>query len=294
MKFYTNVFARGDKIYLRGYESGKRVEQILTYKPYMFMPKKDGFYKTLEGKQVDKMQFESISDAKEFMKTYSDVDNMDIYGFNNYPYMFIYDNYPGEIQYDPSKISVVTIDIECAADEGFPDIQKADKEITAIALRKNGKSIVFGCGEFQTDDPDVTYVKCKDEATLLSKYLSVWNNDLMRPDIVTGWNIEFFDIPYLVNRIKNVLGNNEAKKMSPWGILEERSIEFMNKEHHILYEIEEYDEELSYLLKQTSDIYNYTYQAPEVKKYLSTILCKCLFLKKKEIKSKHWLSYVLK
>jgi hypothetical protein len=70
--------------------------------------------------------------------------------------------------------------------------------------------------------------------------------------------------------------------------------DFMYKEHHILYEIEEYDEELSYLLKQTSDIYNYTYQAPEVKKYLSTILCKCLFLKKKEIKSKHWLSYVLK
>jgi hypothetical protein len=134
MKFYTSVYQRGDKIYVRGYEDGQHVEFIEKYKPYLFLPKKDGFYRTLDGKQVDKMQFESISDAREFCDKYKDVTNFTYYGLNNYQYVFMYDYYNGEINYDPSLVSVVTIDIECAADEGFPDIQKADKEITAITL----------------------------------------------------------------------------------------------------------------------------------------------------------------
>jgi len=60
MKFYTNVHQRGDRIYVRGYENGQPVEFIEKYKPYVFVPKKDGFYRTLDGKPVDKLQFESI------------------------------------------------------------------------------------------------------------------------------------------------------------------------------------------------------------------------------------------
>ena len=226
MKFYTSVYQRGDKIYVCGYENGTRVEFIEKYKPYLFMPKENGFYRTLEGTAVDKIKFDSIREAKEFVETYQEVSNFKFYGLTNYQYVFMYDYYPGEIQYDPSLVSVVTIDIECAADEGFPDIQKADKEVTAICLRKNGKSVVFGCGEFETTDENVVYVKCKDEANLLDKFLKVWNHPSWKPDIVTGWNIEFFDIPYLVNRIKSVLGEEEAKKLSPWKMLEEKEVEF--------------------------------------------------------------------
>jgi DNA polymerase elongation subunit (family B) len=50
-------------------------------------------------------------------------------------------------------------------------------------------------------------------------------------DVVTGWNIEFFDIPYLINRIKRVLGDNEYKKLSPWGIVNEKTVEFKGKEN---------------------------------------------------------------
>ena len=231
MKFYTSVYQRGDKIYVCGYENGKRVEFIEKYKPYVFVPKKEGFYRTLDGKPVDKLQFDSISEAKDFVEKYKEVSNFDFYGLTNYQYVFMYDYYPGEIQYDPSLVSVVTIDIECAADEGFPNIQKADKEITAICLRKNGKSVVFGCGEFETTDPDVVYVRCKDEPNLLDKFLKVWNHPSWKPDIITGWNIEFFDIPYLVNRIKLVLGEAEAKKLSPWKMLEEKEVEFKGKQN---------------------------------------------------------------
>jgi len=231
MKFYTSVFQRGDKIYVRGYEDGQRVDYIEKYKPYLFLAKNNGFYKTLDGTRVEKMPFDSISDAKDFVEKYKDVANMNYWGLTNYQYVFMYDAYPGEINYDPSVVSVVTIDIECAADAGFPDIQKADKEITAITLRKNGNNIVFGCGEYVEHAPNIKYIRCKNEQELLAKFLQVWNHDSWKPDIVTGWNIEFFDIPYTVNRIKNVLGEAEAKKLSPWGILDEREVDFKGKKN---------------------------------------------------------------
>jgi len=231
MKFYTSVYQRFDKIYVRGYEDGQRVEFIEKYKPYLFLPKKDGFYRTLDGKQVDKMQFESIYDAKEFCDKYKDVQNFTYYGLTNYQYVFMYDYYNGEIQYDPSVVSVVTIDIECAADEGFPDIQAADKEITAITLRKNGKNIVFGCGDYVEHNDETKYIRCKDEFELLDKFVKVWNHPTWKPDVVTGWNIEFFDIPYTVNRIKNILGEEYAKKLSPWNILDEKEVEFKGKKN---------------------------------------------------------------
>ena len=195
----------------------------------MFVQKTGGKYRTLDNKPVEKMQFDSISDAKDFIERYSDVSNMEIYGLNAFTYTYIFDAFKGEINYDPKIIRIGNIDIEVAADEGFPDIQKADKEITAITLRYGGTNYVFGCGHFLSKDPNTSYLRCKNEFDLLAKFLMAWQNlDL---DIVTGWNVEFFDMPYLVNRIKNLLGLAEAKKLSPWGILNERVVEFKGKEN---------------------------------------------------------------
>lgn len=228
MDFYTSVFQRGDKIYIRGYSNGKRETTVEYYKPYMFMQKTTGDkYKTLDGKPVARIDFDSITDAKDFIKRYDQVSNMEIYGIDTFSYTYLFDNFPGEINYDPSLVRVVTIDIECAADEGFPDIELADKEITAITLRTDGQSIVFGCGEFKTEDSSVHYIRCADEYVLLTKFLRIWQE--LDADIVTGWNIEFFDIPYLVNRIRNLLGFPEAKKISPWGMLVEKGVNFRNK-----------------------------------------------------------------
>lgn len=229
MDFYTSIYQRGDKIFVRGYKNGKRQKFIESYKPYMFVPKKGGKYSTLDGKAVDRIDFDSIRDARDFVEKYSDVSGMDIYGLNTFAYLYIFDNFKGEINYDPKLVKVGTFDIECAADEGFPDITKADKEVTAITLRCNGMSIVLGCGDFVTDDPKIKYMKCKNEYDLLAKFITGWQ--ALDLDIITGWNIEFFDMPYLVNRITNLLGEAEAKKLSPWGILDERQSSFRGKEN---------------------------------------------------------------
>lgn len=229
MDFYTSVWQRGNKIYVRGYDKGMAVQQVVPYQPYMFLPKKDGKFRTLDGRPVEKMPFDDIKDAKDFIERYSEVSNMEIFGLNKFQYLYIFDHFPGDINYDPKLVTVGTIDIECAADEGFPNIQKADKEITAITVRSRGRSYVFGCGDFFTADPNIYYVKCADEYELLQKFLQAW--EALALDVVTGWNIEFFDIPYLVNRIVNLFGMQQARRLSPWRNINERIVEFKGKEN---------------------------------------------------------------
>ena len=236
MKFYTNVFSAGDNIYVCGYENGERVEKVIKYQPYLFIDSPQGMYKNIKGNSVAKLQFNSMKSAREHITKYGDVEGYNIYGLDNFPYVYIYDEYPRQIEYDPSTVSVVSIDIECISDQGFPDVKKSNKEITAITIRKNGYNLVFGCGEFVTSDPKTKYFKCTDEKTLLHRFLMSWNDKHVRPDIVTGWNIDFFDIPYLYNRIKKVCGAAYAKKLSPWEMVYEKVVVFNGKEQ-ITYDI---------------------------------------------------------
>lgn len=229
MLFYTHVHQHWDKIHVRGYDNGRRFNDEVEYRPYMFEEHPDGQFKTIDGRPVRKIPFSSISAARKYNKLFEGVENKTIYGLSNFLYLYIYDTYgtPGEwgIKFDPALISVVSIDIEVAADAGFPDVRAADKEITAITMRKRGKSVVFGCKYYKEKSDDVTYVLCKDEPELLDKFIQAWT--YLDPDVVTGWNIEFFDIPYIVNRITRLLGGEAAKRLSPWRMLEEREIESM-------------------------------------------------------------------
>jgi len=70
----------------------------------------------------------------------------------------------------------------------------------------------------------VRYTKCDNEIDLLLKFLDYWSMPSAYPDVITGWNVKFFDIPYLVNRINRVLGLESVKKFSPWGMVDHRKV----------------------------------------------------------------------
>jgi len=233
-RFYTDFCKRGNQIFLRGYDKGLRISDKISYQPYLFIPKDNGKYRTIDGKPVDKLEFDSLNDAKDFLERYEGVSNMEIYGLTHFQYLYVFDEYRGDIDYDPKMVKVGILDIECAADDGFPDIQRADKPLTAITIRCRGRNYVFGCGEYSSRDDNTHYIQCKNEHELVLQFLDCWQKlDL---DIITGWNIEFFDIPYLINRIKLLFNEKEAKKISPWGIIHEKSIEFRGKTNQT-YEI---------------------------------------------------------
>jgi len=231
MNFYTNVTRHRNQILVRGISDGKPVKFSVKYKPYLFVQANaQTEHKNLKGEYVGKMQFDSMSETREFLQSYENVAGMNIYGLSDWPYMYIYDNYKGEIRYDPALISVCSIDIETSIEGGFPDIEEADKEITGITIGRNGRKTTFGCGEYKEHQDNVQYYKCADESALLLAFLEVWNGSLYSPDVVTGWNIEFFDIPYLVNRIRRVLGSDHAERLSPWKMLREYKVNSRGRE----------------------------------------------------------------
>lgn len=231
--FYTNVLQRGNTIFVRGYENGKPFARKEYYKPYLFVSSKlqNSKYRTVHGDMVDKMEFDSIADAKEFINTYDDVSNFELYGQTNWTYNYIFDNYRGEVKYDSSVISVCSIDIETMVGEEdiATSIQTTPNEVTAITISRAGLKTVFGCGDFVTDDPMVRYIKCRDESSLLRAFIEIWNSVEYSPDVVTGWNVEFFDIPYLIGRIIRILGESEAEKLSPWGMIRPYEVEIKGK-----------------------------------------------------------------
>ena len=225
-RFYTHVYLRGNKIYTRGYQNGKPFKEEEIYKPYLFehVQNYETKYKTLDGRPAVRRDFKTVKDARNHIQTMEGISNKEMFGLTHFMYTYINDEFEGEIDYDPSLVSIVSIDIETPTDQGFPDPKVADTEISNITISKNGKIVVFGCGYYKPKSDNVYYFLCQDESELLQKFLMVWNDEEWTPDVLTGWNIEQFDIPYIYNRICRVLGEDAAKRLSPWRMVEEREI----------------------------------------------------------------------
>ena len=219
MSFYTNVSALGNNILFRGISNeGKRFKERIEYHPTLYIPtKEETKFRTLEGKPVGEIQPGTMRECKDFISKYNEIDNFDIYGNDKFEFSFIAEHFPEEhIDYDISQIRIAYLDIETGSENGFPNIETANEEVTAITLKIDGKNYVFGRGEFVHDRKDVFYFRFDSERALLQKFFEMWDRE--SPDIVTGWNIETFDIPYLVNRAKRLFDEkkNPYRLLSPW------------------------------------------------------------------------------
>jgi DNA polymerase elongation subunit (family B) len=221
MKFYTNFIRVGNCIHVRGYNNGKKFHDKVEYNPTLYLPsQKPTEYKTLDGKYVLPVLQGSMRDANDFIKQYENVDNFNFYGSTNYPYVYINEIYQGRIDYDIKLIRIANIDIEVGSENGFPQPASALEPITAIAVKLDDMIYVFGCGQYNNYRDDVDYKMCRDEKDLIEKFLQFWREK--DPDVITGWNIKGFDIPYLYNRILRLFDDKMTKKLSPIGIINER------------------------------------------------------------------------
>jgi DNA polymerase elongation subunit (family B) len=230
-EFYTSVNRYGNSLLYRGYDlEGKKMDQRVKYKPRIFVPDSTGKgeWKTMEGNPVRPMDFETMKDFREFTLNYKDVSNFSYYGMENHITSFIQRKFPNKIDYDRRLINVVNFDIETAIGEGFPTPEKAAEEIRAITAHSTRHDqydiwLLGQEGDYRPRRDEVVYFH-RTEAELLQSFIDWWSDSYYSPDIITGWNTRFFDIPYLVNRTTRILGEKEAKKFSPWKIVNEREI----------------------------------------------------------------------
>jgi len=221
MRFYTNVTPYGDNLLVRGFENGERFEDRISWTPRLYLPTRgESKYKSLDGKKLAPKTYTSIKDARQAIRRYQDHTNF-IYGTDRFQYQYISDAYPGYVKYEREKLRIYTIDIEVTAEQGFPNVNQAVEEMICITVKDhNTKNIlVWGLVDFQVKQKNVHYVKCKGEKDLLIQFLKFWSK--YPPDIITGWNSKYFDIPYLVNRMKKIIGESAVKRLSPWNVIDE-------------------------------------------------------------------------
>jgi DNA polymerase elongation subunit (family B) len=259
MNFYTNVQLIGNQILVRGVENGKRFEARDEFFPTLYVKtKKESKYKTLSGEKVEPINPGTVRDCRDFYKKYDEIAGFEIYGNDRYIYQYISEKYPeDEIKFDISKIKLVTLDIEVASEQGFPDVESCSEEILAITIQDytTKKIVTWGVKPFKNTRSDVTYHHCPSEYELLNNFISYWMVDV--PDVITGWNIQLYDIPYICKRLNRVLGEKLMKRFSNWGLVTEGEI-FINGRKHTTFDVGGVTQ-LDYL-----DLYKkFTYKAQE-------------------------------
>lgn len=251
--FYTCIDRHMNSLRYRGYDDeGKKVYNSYKFRPVMYLESKDkaAKWRSLEGIPLEPMRFDSMSECREFAKSYEGVPNFKIYGNDRHIPAFIQAEFPNEIKYDRRLIDIAYIDIETAygvipgvTTTSFPEPSEARHSVLTIALKSSRAEqyIVWGLKDYDPSASSIPHLKkeyrqFETEAEMLLDFIAWWSDTLNMPDVITGWNTTLFDVPYLVNRISRVLGSDEASKLSPWGKIEQKTVTVKGREN-TLYNI---------------------------------------------------------
>ena len=223
MNFYKNVIEHRGKLLIRGVLNGKDYKDKIDFGPTLYaLTQQHSQYKNLQGQYLKPIEFTSINGARAFKK--QTPDNSPIFGLERFHYQYIGQEYPEDIKWSKDLIKIFTLDIETTCENGFPDVENPNEELLCITVKNqsNKQILTWGVGDFETDRSDVTYIKCKTEQHLIMEFMKFWLKNY--PDVITGWNTKFFDLPYLMNRIKLLVGDKVASRMSPWSLINKEEI----------------------------------------------------------------------
>lgn len=241
--FYTSIEKQSNFLLYRGYnDEGNRVKQKVKFKPTYYLDSKhqNPKYKGLDRAPIDPMTFNSMSDANEFARTYDGVSTFKIYGNSRHVPAFIQTQFPNEISFKRDLVDIGNIDIETAFGDGFPDCDNPVNEILTIAYKssKDDTYRVWGLKPYDETqsqlDVKIDYMQFGSEEKMLLHFIDWWANPENTPDVITGWNIRFFDIPYMVARMTHLLGEQNTKRLSPWGSIRIGEVKFMGNSQRVV------------------------------------------------------------
>ena len=234
MSFYTNVQMVGDNLLYLGYENGQRIQRKFKFSPTLFVvTDKKTKFKTLDGRYAKPIRMESIREARAFVDKYKDIENFEVHGYDRYLYQFISKEFPKEVDYDIKGLKITSLDIEVACENGFPNVQECVEPLLSITVQDyiSRKIKVWGTKPYTNTRDDVEYILCDSEEHLLRGFLHYWTTNF--PDILTGWNVELYDVPYICGRMERLFGEREMKQMSPWGIVHREEMEIKGRQQII-------------------------------------------------------------
>ena len=236
MRFYTSVCRIGNNICVREQTDTGPNKFKVKYEPTLYVSAQGNTdLHTLYGDPVKPVKPGTMSDCREYIKQYKDVSGFSVYGQTDYVLAYIDEKYPEELHFELSRVSAWVLDIETFLPEddqgritGFPHPEEADAPINLISMQDLATKRVFSFGyrEF-TGKANTTYMNCGSEKEMLKQFLNFWNQKNV--EVCTGWNVDGFDILFIYNRIAKVLGEDYAKKLSPWESVEVKKITLYRK-----------------------------------------------------------------
>jgi DNA polymerase elongation subunit (family B) len=236
MEQYTNVGVRGNRIMYRGYrnEGGRRRRvQVAdpSFRPTLFVKAtKSSEWKTLDGVCLEPVQPGTILDCREFVDQYKGVGGFSIHGNTDYVSQFIGENFK-TVEYSFSDLKIAFLDIETECENGFPDPNRAEERVIVITIGCDGLYHCFALGKAVPHQPNLKIYEYDNEDEMLQAFVDFWRSEDY--DIITGWNTQLFDIPYLVNRIGKRMGEDAVKRLSPWNDVKTRNISMKGKMYEV-------------------------------------------------------------
>lgn len=204
---YQNIFVKTNTKEAWVWDDTKGLMHF-EYTPYAYKKDPNGKYISLYG--------DKLSKVTNFIKNDPDLFESDIAETTR----ILVDMY-GDSDMPSKGIVTMTFDIEVEMITGIPDPTQGNNEVTSIAYHDSATNhytiLVLDKKrklENKTTD-NKTVIPCYDEKTLLLKFIDAIQE--IQPHVMTGWNCDAFDIPYLHNRIKRVLGKKHANNLSVIG-----------------------------------------------------------------------------
>ena len=237
MSFYTNVNLVGNNLLYIGYEDGQRIQRRFKFSPTLYVVSNQiTDYRTLDGRYAKPIRFNTVGEARDFKDKYKDVENFEVHGYDRFLYQYISEEFSNEVDYDIKTLKITSLDIEVACENGFPNVRECAEQLLAITVQdyQTRKLKVFATRDYHNTRKDVDFIYCDDEKHLLQCFLAYWQTDF--PDVLTGWNVELYDIPYICGRLERLFGEKEVKMMSPWGMVKSEEMEIRGRKN-ILYNL---------------------------------------------------------
>lgn len=215
-RFYLTANVLGDNVYFREILDGEVKNRKMKWGPTVYLKcnKEEADFVSLYKQPAKSKKFDTVSSAREFVKTHKDISNLEVFGQLDWTLQFLNEYPQTETQF--GLVPITSIDIETRVPEdGFPKPIEAKAEITLITLveKTTKKVVTFGTKPYTGKDTDYRY--SKNETEMLLDFISYWQCNC--PVVATGWNSNRFDFPYLVNRITKILGENVVNRLSPYG-----------------------------------------------------------------------------
>ena len=217
---YRNIFYNNynSEITLWKWNSvGNRIEERFQFKPYVYIESQNkidaiSIYNT----NLKKLEFKNNIERRNYVEKCG-IKRI----FYNIPVeqqalIDYFGNANENLSFSKFPLKIFYFDLETLSPGAFPVPELANDPIIAITIYDSLTCQYYTWGlkeDYTPKSLNHRYYKCFTEEDLLRSFLKFWSKDY--PDIVSGWNCIGFDIPYLINRVTKILGENDAKKMSP-------------------------------------------------------------------------------